>query len=97
MPALAPAPLLLQERLHRPLSAAGFVDGLTAIEWTLEERGLAGSSDLEGIPWVLPMDQFFEAWVETVLSCVARRTGGELKSGRKRRTAAPLLWDAPYP
>ena len=33
--------------------------GLQAIEWTADERGLAGVSDLEGIPWTMPMNEFF--------------------------------------
>ena len=28
---------------------------------------MAGLSDLEGLPWTMPMEQFFEAWIETVL------------------------------
>ena len=52
--------------LQRPMRAEQFINGLQAIEWTVEERGFAGLSDLEGIPWTMPMDQFFEAWGETV-------------------------------
>jgi hypothetical protein len=43
-----------------------------------------------GIPWTMPMDQFFEAWVETIVRHVAQRTGGVLKSGRRRETVSPL-------
>jgi 5-methylcytosine-specific restriction endonuclease McrBC regulatory subunit McrC len=73
-----------------------FIDGLQAIEWTIEERGLAGQSDLEGIPWAMPMDRFFEAWVETVFRIVARRTGAQMKVGRKRETTHPINWEPPY-
>jgi 5-methylcytosine-specific restriction endonuclease McrBC regulatory subunit McrC len=73
-----------------------FINGLQAIEWTIEERGLAGLSDLEGIPWTMPMDQFFEAWVETVMGTVAKRTGGQMKVGRMRETTHPLNWDPSY-
>ena len=31
-----------------------FLEGLQAIDWTVDERGLAGLSDLEGILWTLP-------------------------------------------
>jgi 5-methylcytosine-specific restriction endonuclease McrBC regulatory subunit McrC len=44
----------------------------------------------------MPMAQFFEAWVETVFCTVARRTGGQLKVGRKQETTHPLNWDPPY-
>ena len=73
-----------------------FVDGLQAIEWTIDERGLAGLSDLEGIPWAMPMEQFFEAWAETVFRVVAQRTGAEVKVGRKRETTHPINWDPSF-
>lgn len=82
--------------LRRPMRTAHFVDGLQAIEWTLEERSLAGLSDLEGVPWIMPMDQFFEAWAETVLRIVARRTGGQVRVGRRRETTYPISWEPPY-
>jgi hypothetical protein len=82
--------------LRRPLRNEVFVEGLQAIEWTVEERGLAGLSDLEGIPWRMPMEQFFEAWVETVLRTVALRTGGILSAARRRQTVSALSWEPPY-
>jgi hypothetical protein len=82
--------------LRRTIRTATLTEGLQAIDWTVEERGLAGLSDLEGIPWTMPMEQFFEAWVETVVRNAARRTGGTLKTGRRRETVSPLAWDPPY-
>lgn len=73
-----------------------FMEGLQAIEWTVEERGLAGLSDLQGIPWSMPMEQFFEAWIETVFGVIAQRTGGELRIGRKRETTHPITWEPSY-
>jgi 5-methylcytosine-specific restriction endonuclease McrBC regulatory subunit McrC len=78
------------------LRAEQFIEGVQAIEWTIEERGLAGVSDLEGIPWTMPMEKFFEAWVETVLRVVAARTGGLMKVGRKRETTHPINWEPAY-
>jgi 5-methylcytosine-specific restriction endonuclease McrBC regulatory subunit McrC len=78
-----------------PLRSEVFHEGLQAIEWTAEERGLAGLCELEGIPWVMEMDQFFEAWVEHVLEHVTRHTGGVLRRGRTRQTLVPLHWDPP--
>ncbi|MGA2135447.1 MAG: hypothetical protein ABSH50_24425 [Bryobacteraceae bacterium] len=94
-PYFPPAPVI-QGWLHRPLDGAAWLDGLQAIEWTLEERGLAGLSDLEGIPWTMSMDQFFEAWIETILRNVARHVGGHLKVGRNRETTASLIWEPAY-
>jgi 5-methylcytosine-specific restriction endonuclease McrBC regulatory subunit McrC len=95
-PAHEPSPRNLASWLQRPLRSQHFAEGIQAIEWTVDERGLAGLSDLEGIPWMMPMDQFFEAWVETVLHAVARETGGRLRVARKRETTQPLKWDPPY-
>jgi 5-methylcytosine-specific restriction endonuclease McrBC regulatory subunit McrC len=39
------------------------------------------------------MEQFFEAWVETVLAHVARRTGAIRKTGRLRETVVPIRWE----
>jgi len=79
-----------------PLKTEVFRDGLQAMEWTIEDRGLAGLSDLQGIPWVMSMDEFFEAWLETLVEKLARRIGGIVRSGRKRETITPLGWDPPY-
>lgn len=79
--------------IHRPLRRESWVEGLEAIEWTVEERGLAGLSDLDGLPWTLPMEEFFEAWVETVIREVARMTGGVVRTGRQRETVTPIEWE----
>jgi hypothetical protein len=96
VPGYSPSSAVMQRWRHRPLKGQDWLDGIEAIEWTLEERGLAGVSDLEGIPWTMPMDQFFEAWVETILRNVAKHVGGRLKVGRNRETTAPLVWEPPY-
>lgn len=96
VPLYFPPTGILEGWRHRPLEGPAWLEGLQAIEWTLEERGLAGLSDLEGIPWTMSMDQFFEAWVETILRNVARHVGGRLRVGRKRETTVPLTWEPPY-
>jgi hypothetical protein len=93
VPPRAPSPLMLDSWLRRPVRSPSFQEGIQAIEWTIEERGLAGLSDLEGIPWSLAMEQFFEAWVETILAHVARRTGAIRKTGRLRETVVPIRWE----
>jgi McrBC 5-methylcytosine restriction system component len=95
-PPRPPTPGRLEAWLRGPLKAEVFRDGLQAIEWTADERGLAGLSDLAGLPWVMPMDAFFEAWMERLLESVARKIGGSLRSGRRRQTIAPLNWEPPY-
>ncbi len=96
VPPRRPSAPELDAWLRRPLRSEALLEGLQAIQWTAEERGLAGLSDLEGIPWKLPMEEFFEAWVETVLQSVARTTGAALATARRRETTLPLHWDPPY-
>ena len=95
-PPYSPSTSTLAQWLHRPMRTEQFVDGLQAIEWTIEERGLAGLSDLAGVPWTMPMDKFFESWVETIFSRISRRSGGQIKVGRKNETIHPLNWDPPH-
>ena len=96
VPPRQPLPLTLKKWLRIPLPTAPLLEGIQALEWTLDERGLAGLSDLEGLPWVLPMETFFEAWVETVVAQLSRKIGGVMRVGRKRETQVPLQWDPPY-
>ncbi len=95
-PSFLPSPNMLASWQQRPLRIQSFRDGLQAIEWTVEDRGLAGVSDLEGIPWRMPMEQFFEAWVETVFRSMAREIGAELRVGRRSETVHPISWEPPY-
>ncbi|MDP9236235.1 MAG: hypothetical protein M3P30_02365 [Chloroflexota bacterium] len=95
-PPRQPGPRELDAWFRGPLRTDTFRDGLQAIEWTVDDRGLAGLSDLQGLPWAMSMDSFFEAWSEAVLVEVARKIGGTLRSGRKRETLAPLSWEPPY-
>lgn len=78
---------------HRPgLDSKLFRNGLEAIEWTFEERGLAGLSDLSGLAWRLEMETFFEAWVEAIAEAHAKRSGVEVTAGRLNQTRVPLDW-----
>ena len=87
--AYIPSPMTLGPGCKRPFRTEQFINGVQAIEWTIDERGLAGLSDREGIPWKMPMDKFFEAWVETIFRVVAQRTGAQLRVGTKARDHTP--------
>jgi hypothetical protein len=95
-PALVPRPNMIASWMRRPLRAEYFAEGLQAIEWTVEERGLAGLSDLGGIPWTMPMERFFESWTEVIFRAVAQRTGAAVRTGRMRETTVPISWEPPY-
>src|SRR5262249_39686270 len=71
-------------------------EGLEAIAWTVDERGLAGLCDLQGLPWSMSMESFFEAWVESLAAQVAHRIGAVLSTGRQRQTLVPIEWDPPF-
>lgn len=92
---LRPTAVLTQALARLPLPNEVMKEGLEAIEWTAEERGLAGLCDLEGLPWVMDMDSLFEAWLECVLERVALHTGGTLRRGRLRQTVLPIRWARP--
>jgi len=96
VPAHLPAKTTVETWLRRPMQSQHFTDGLIGMQWSIEERGLAGTSDLAGIPWRMPMDLFFEAWIERVLGEVSRKTGGRLKIGRTKQTVHPIDWNPPY-
>ncbi|MBZ5530044.1 MAG: hypothetical protein LAO20_01315 [Acidobacteriia bacterium] len=96
VPVFIPSPTQMAIWVRKPLKTEFYVEGLQALQWTIEKRGLAGSSKLEGIPWVMAMERFFEAWIETVFHAVARNTGAAVKVGRLRQTTRAISWDPPY-
>jgi hypothetical protein len=96
VPIYMPRPTQMKAWLRKPLKNEMYVDGLQALLWTIEKRGLAGASKLEGIPWVMEMESFFEAWIETLFHSIARTTAATLKVGRLRQTTRPIAWDPPY-
>ena len=42
------------------------------------------------------MEQFFEAWIETIAGHIIRNIGGQLRAGRKRETITHISWDPPF-
>src|SRR5207248_7083628 len=91
-----PDPREIDAWLRGSLKADVFRAGLEAVQWTVDDRGLAGLSDLQGLPWSMPMEAFFEAWSETVMDRTATRIGGVVRTGRKRQTIASLNWHPSY-
>ena len=70
-----------------------FSEGLEAIQWSVENRGLAGLSDLRGLPWRMSIADFFEAYVETIVRRVAVYSGGQVTCGRLNETVIPVSWE----
>ncbi len=73
-------------------SAEVFKRGLEAMNWTVDERGLGGTSDLAGLPWRMDMAIFFEAWIESIADATAKRYQAKLTSGRRHETTVRLKW-----
>jgi len=69
-----------------------FRKGLEAIHWTVDERGLGGTSDLAGLPWRMDMATFFEAWIESIAETTAKRFQANLTAGRRNETSVRLNW-----
>jgi hypothetical protein len=74
------------------LNSDVFRKGLEAIHWTVDERGLGGTSDLAGLPWRMDMATFFEAWIESIAETTAKRFQAKLTSGRRHETLVRLNW-----
>jgi len=76
-----------------PLRSRLFREGVEAIGWTADGRGLAGLSETAGLSWQLPMEACFEALIEAAAERAAPRVGGRVASGRSTRTLTPLDWE----
>jgi hypothetical protein len=77
------------------MASAAFREGLRAIGWIVDERGLGGGRSSDGLAWCLPLEQLWERYVEAVYRAEATRTGGKLRVGRLGETTIPLPWSDP--
>jgi hypothetical protein len=91
-----PNPRQINSWLRGAIHTPPFREGIQAMQWTIEERGLAGLSDLQGLPWKMSMANFYEAWVETIAERLTKYIGGSLKIGRQQETVTPISWDKAY-
>lgn len=82
---------LLERRLKNEGKAIEL--GFEAIRWILDERGLAGSVDIDGLAWRLKMHELFEMWVENLVVQWSKRFGGRVVSSRKFDSLAPIRWE----
>lgn len=69
--------------------------GIEAMAWVVEERGLGGGRELDGLAWALPLERLWENYVEAVIRREAVLVGGEVKVGRRGETTFPLYWTDP--
>jgi len=73
--------------------AAALRRGLQALGWLVDERGLAGTAETDGLAWCLPMHELFERWVEHIVRCWAHGFGGHVRTGRAYETLVPIRWE----
>lgn len=69
--------------------------GLQALGWLVDERGLGGGRELDGLAWTLPLDRLWELYVAAHVANIARLAGGQLFVGHKGQTVFPLQWSDP--
>jgi 5-methylcytosine-specific restriction endonuclease McrBC regulatory subunit McrC len=67
-------------------------EGLQALGWIADERGLGGGQEMDGLSWQLPLEILWERYVEAKLRDEVSREGGEISVGRLGQTVFPLQW-----
>jgi 5-methylcytosine-specific restriction endonuclease McrBC regulatory subunit McrC len=88
-----PRPGELQRSLGGSMMASrALVEGLRAIGWVADERGLGGGRTSDGLAWSLPLEGLWERYVESVYRAEALRRGAIVRSGNSGETTVPLGW-----
>ena len=67
-------------------------NGLQALGWVVDERGLGGGQEMDGLAWQLPLEQLWERYVEAKVRADVGREGGDISVGRLGQTVFPLHW-----
>ena len=70
-------------------------NGLEALGWVVDERGLGGGREMDGLAWSMRLDELWERYVEAAVRREVAATGGSIRVGRKRETVFPLEWTDP--
>lgn len=71
------------------------LNGLQALGWVVDERGLGGGREMDGLAWSMRLDELWEHYVEAAVRREVAATGGTVRVGRKRETVFPLEWTDP--
>lgn len=69
--------------------------GLEALGWIVDERGLGGGREMDGLAWALSLHELWEHYVEALMRREASLVGGAVRVGRKRETVFPIEWSDP--
>lgn len=79
-------------KIKSPISGEILRQGIEAIAWIVDERGLGGGNERDGLAWVLPLEKLWEGYIESIYRKEAAETGGEIRVGRLGETVFPLNW-----
>lgn len=74
---------------------AALLDGVQALRWLVDETGLAGLAQNDGLSWRLAMQELFEKWVAALVSAWARSAGGAARSASSGHSSFPIRWERP--
>jgi 5-methylcytosine-specific restriction endonuclease McrBC regulatory subunit McrC len=66
--------------------------GIEALGWIVDERGLGGGRQSDGLAWSLPLDGLWESYVESWARREAAKTGATVKVARLGETVFRLDW-----
>ena len=75
------------------LPTAALRRGIQALGWLVDERGLAGTAESDGLAWTLTMHELFERWVEHLCRVWAAGFGATVKAGRSSETLLAMDWN----
>lgn len=89
---LVPARAELETLADNRVADILFRKGLEALGWVVDERGLGGGREMDGLAWAMRLDELWEHYVEAAVRREVASTGGSIRVGRKRETVFPLEW-----
>jgi hypothetical protein len=89
---LVPKRGVLEHQLRSRFLSRTVQQGIEAICWIVDKRGLGGGRELDGLAWTLQLDRLWEAYVETVIREEVATMGGDVAVGRLGQTVFPLDW-----
>lgn len=76
-----------------PLISGIVREGLRAIGWIADEKGLGGGRSSDGLSWALSLETLWERYVEKFTRAEAALSGGHVRAGRLGETTVPLPWN----
>lgn len=84
----------LDQRIgSNPLENETIRRGVESMGWIVDERGLGGGRELDGLAWYLPLSELWESFVETIVRRDAALVGADVRCGRKLETVFPIRWN----